>query len=110
MGLVSRGFYNPQINKSTNQAISKSANQHIDNLTIQKSVLFTARDEGIREGIKQGMKQGKKQGKKEGVKEGKKQGLKEGLLLVARKMLQAGEPVEKIAAITGLSNKEIENN
>jgi predicted transposase/invertase (TIGR01784 family) len=54
--------------------------RHLDNLSNQKSVIFTAKDEGIAEGI----------------------------LRVARKMKENGEPIEKIIAFTGLSKEQIE--
>ncbi|MCX6277712.1 MAG: Rpn family recombination-promoting nuclease/putative transposase [Bacteroidetes bacterium] len=53
--------------------------RHLDNLSNQKSVIFTAKDDGIAEGI----------------------------LSVARKMKANGEPVEKIIAFTGLSKEQI---
>lgn len=55
--------------------------RHLDNLSNQKSVIFTAKDEGIAEGI----------------------------LSVACKMKANGEPVEKIMVFTGLSKEQIEN-
>ncbi|MCP5051575.1 MAG: hypothetical protein GY940_30685 [bacterium] len=45
---------------------------------------------------------------KEGRKEGRKQGEKKGKREVARKMKQAGEPIEKISKYTGFTLKQIE--
>jgi predicted transposase/invertase (TIGR01784 family) len=59
--------------------------RHLDNLSHQKSVIFTAKDEG------------------------KAEGRVEGLLLVARNMKKTGEPIEKIIAFTGLTKEQIEN-
>jgi len=53
--------------------------RHLDNLSNQKSVIFTAKDDGIAEGI----------------------------LRVARKMKANGEPIGKIMAFTGLSKEQI---
>ncbi len=71
--------------------------RHLDNLSHQKSVIFTAKDEGIVEGMAKGMAKGKAEG------------ITEGLLMVARNMKKNGEPVEKIMAFTGLNKEQIEN-
>lgn len=74
--------------------------RHLDNLSHQKSVIFTAKDEGIVEGMAKGMEKGIAQGKAEGIAEG--------LLMVAKKMKRNGEPIEKIMEITGLSQEQVE--
>nr|VFK30803.1 MAG: conserved hypothetical protein (putative transposase or invertase) [Candidatus Kentron sp. MB]VFK34521.1 MAG: conserved hypothetical protein (putative transposase or invertase) [Candidatus Kentron sp. MB]VFK76801.1 MAG: conserved hypothetical protein (putative transposase or invertase) [Candidatus Kentron sp. MB] len=51
---------------------------------------------------------GKKEGMEEGIKKGFEKGKEEGIISTARLMKQAGEPVEKIAAYTGLTPEEIE--
>ena len=61
--------------------------RHLDNLSNQKSVIFTAKDDGRVEGIAIGKA--------------------EGLLLVAKQMKKAGEPLEKIVLFTGLTTEEI---
>ena len=70
--------------------------RHLDNLSHQKSVIFTAKDEG------------KAEGKAEGKVEGKAEGMVEGLLFVARQMKQSGEPIERIILFTGLTTEEVE--
>jgi len=67
--------------------------RHLDNLSHQKSVIFTAKDEGIVEGIEIGIEKGEAKS----------------LLFVAKQMRQAGEPIEKIMAYTGLTREQIEN-
>ena len=69
--------------------------RHLDNLSNQKSVIFTAKDEGIVEGMAKGMAEGMAKGKSEG------------LLQVAMAMKANGEPIEKIMAFTGLTKAQI---
>ncbi len=69
--------------------------RHLDNLSNQKSVIFTAKDEGLVEGMAKGLAKGKAEG------------FSEGILLVARNMKKNGEPVEKIIEFTGLSKEQI---
>lgn len=87
--------------------------RHLDNLQNQKSVIFTAKDEGMVEGMAKGMAKGLAKGlakgKAEGMAKGKAEGKAEGLLTVARKMKENGEPIEKIIAFTGLSKEQMEN-
>jgi predicted transposase/invertase (TIGR01784 family) len=61
--------------------------RHLDNLSNQKSVIFTAKDEGIVEGLAKGKS--------------------EGLLQVAMAMKANGEPIEKIMGFTGLTKAQI---
>jgi predicted transposase/invertase (TIGR01784 family) len=50
---------------------------------------------------------GKLEGRKEGLDEGRKEGRQGALHEVARRLKSAGEPVERISALTGLSAGEI---
>ncbi|MDE7221496.1 MAG: transposase, partial [Oscillospiraceae bacterium] len=59
------------------------------------SDMATARDNGRAEGLA------------EGRKEGRQEGRQEGKLEIARMMLSAGEPMEKIMSYTGLTRQEI---
>lgn len=79
--------------------------RHMENLSIQNSVIFTAKDDGWLEGRAEGIAVGKAEGKAEG----KVEGIKEGLIIVAKKMLLAGEPVDKVLALTGLNREELES-
>ena len=63
-----------------------------------------AREEGKKEGKEEGKKEGKEEGKREGKEEGKEEGKRE----IAGLLKAAGDPPEKIAAITGLSISAIE--
>jgi predicted transposase/invertase (TIGR01784 family) len=49
------------------------------------------------------------EGRAEGKAEGKVEGKAEGKVEIARRMKLEGEPIDKIARFTGLSNTEIEN-
>lgn len=69
--------------------------RHLDTLSNQKSVIFTAKDDGMVEGMAMGLAQAKDEG------------FSEGLLLAARNMKRNGEPIEKIMAFTGLSKEQI---
>jgi predicted transposase/invertase (TIGR01784 family) len=54
---------------------------------------------GRAEGFQQGIDHGKAEGKAEGFMDGMK--------AMARKMLELGEPLEKVVSLTGLSEEEI---
>jgi hypothetical protein len=69
--------------------------RHLDNLSHQKSVFFTAKYEGYYDG--------KADGKVEGIAEGKA----EGLLFVAKQMKLSGESIEKIMNFTGLTKEQL---
>ena len=71
----------------------------LENLSTQKSVILTAKIEGIKEGIKEG----RKEGREEGRKEGKKEGIKE----ITLKLLAEGTDISFISTVTGLSLDEI---
>jgi len=64
------------------------------------------------EGKEEGKKEGKEEGKKEGIEEGKKEGIEEGkeekAREIAKRLKTAGDPLEKISTITGLSISDIE--
>jgi predicted transposase/invertase (TIGR01784 family) len=77
--------------------------RHLDNLSNQKSVIFTAKDEGIVEGLAKGKAEGMAKGMEEGMARGKS----EGLLQVAMAMKANGEPIEKIMGFTGLTKAQI---
>jgi predicted transposase/invertase (TIGR01784 family) len=79
--------------------------RHLDNLSYQKSVFFTAKDEGIAEGIEEGMAKGMSQGMAQGMAEG----IEKGLLIVAQKMKRNGEPIEKIMEFTGLTREQLQD-
>ena len=76
-------------------------------MTIIDAILFTSKEEGLKEGEEKGVKKGKEIGLKEGEEKGKEIGLKEGeekgVLLVARNLLKAAKlSLGEIAACTGL--------
>jgi predicted transposase/invertase (TIGR01784 family) len=64
--------------------------------------------EGKVEGKAKGLAEGKVEGKAEGLVEGKVEGKKEKALEIARKLIDFGIPIEKIADATALSYEEIE--
>jgi predicted transposase/invertase (TIGR01784 family) len=69
--------------------------RHLNNLSHEKSTLFSARYDGHAEG------------RAEGRAEGKAEGKAETLSMVARQMKQSGEPIEKIMIYTGLTKDQI---
>jgi predicted transposase/invertase (TIGR01784 family) len=81
--------------------------RHLDNLSNQKSVIFTAKDEGIVEGLAKGKAEGMAKGMAKGMEEGLAKGKSEGLLQVAMAMKANGEPIEKIMGFTGLTKAQI---
>ncbi len=78
----------------------------------RKAELEYAREEGLELGKKEGLELGKKEGLKLGKKEGIEQGIEQGIDVakhqMAKKMLSAGEPLEKVILFTGLTKEEIE--
>ena len=99
--------------KLTTERLSKNDKavylRHLDNLSHQRSVFFTAKYEGYSEGKDEGFAAGRAEGIAEGIAEGKAEGKAEGMLLVARQMKLSGEPIEKIVAFTGLTLEQIDN-
>jgi predicted transposase/invertase (TIGR01784 family) len=69
------------------------------------------REEGREEGLVEGLEKGKAIGLEEGLEKGKAIGLEEGLYLgekakaheIARKLIEAGMPIEQVISFTGLS-------
>ena len=82
----------------------------------ENAALASARAKGEERGMKEGREEGIKEGREEGIKEGREEGIKEGLEKgikeeqnkIAKKMIEAQMPIEKIIEITGLSKDEIE--
>ena len=67
---------------------------------------------GMERGIKEGIEKGIKEGREKGIKEGREKGIKEGRTEEKRNMARAlksmGDSVEKIVAVTGLTQAEVE--
>ena len=57
--------------------------------------------------IQQGVQQGMQQGVQQGMQQGMQQGIQQEKLGIARTMFQEGEPIEKVARWTGLSEASI---
>lgn len=73
------------------------------NKASERDVIETAKIEGHEEGREEGLREGRETG----LKEGREAGLQESRLAMARAMLSAGEPPEKIKLYTGLTEQEI---
>ena len=56
----------------------------------------------------EGIKVGKEEGIKEGIREGIKEGERKATLKIAKSLLSAGIPIEKIVELTELPREEIE--
>lgn len=78
--------------------------RNIEDLRVQRSVVDTARIEGLTEG----RIEGRMEGRAEGLAEGEAKGRNESRLEIARNMKSAGIAVEVIVQVTGLSAVEIE--
>jgi predicted transposase/invertase (TIGR01784 family) len=68
-----------------------------------QSKIGYARREGREEGRAEGQREGRKEGRKEGQREGREEGQKE----IARNLKAMGDPVNKIARVTGLTEEQI---
>ena len=62
---------------------------------------------GRQEGIQKGMQEGMQEGRQEGMQKGMQKGMQTRSLEIARNMFQAGEPIERVARWTGLSEASI---
>lgn len=78
-----------------------------------KNSIDTALADGIQQGFERGLEQGMQQGLEQGMQQGLEQGMQQGMqqsrIEMAKKMLAFGMPIKEIAAITGLSEGEVEN-
>ena len=72
-------------------------------------VSFLSREDDIKFQMNTMKYEGQLEGKIEGISEGKTSGAKEKSIEIAKKMLVAEEPIDKIITYTGLSKEEIEN-
>ncbi len=66
------------------------------------------REEAVRVAEKKGKNDGLKEGEIKGIEKGLEKGKKEEKIVMAKKMKQKGEPIEKIIEYTGLTKREIE--
>jgi predicted transposase/invertase (TIGR01784 family) len=93
------------------EAERRAYERFLMNKASERDVIETAKIEGHEEGREEGLKEGRETGLKEGhetgLKEGREAGLQESRLAMARAMLSAGEPLEKIERYTGLPEQEI---
>ena len=87
----------------------RSYYRHLDDIVILHDNIFTSRDEGIFIGREEGLVKGRKEGREEGLEEGLAKGRKETLMETARKMKSLGMSNEQIKAVTGLSDKDLED-
>lgn len=85
--------------------------RNIEDLRVQRSVMDTARIEGLEEGRIEGRMEGRIEGRiegrEEGLIEGEAKGRSEGCLEIARNMKALGLAVEVIVQATGLSAQEV---
>ena len=72
-----------------------------------KETIMNAAQRLIQQGVQQGMQQGVQQGVQQGMQQGMQQGIQQEKLGIARTMFQEGEPIEKVARWTGLSEASI---
>ena len=90
--------------------IAKRFNQTFDSLQDDKeakhkmSNVEYIRGQGIEEGIEKGIEQGIEQGIERGIE----RGIEQSMIVVARKLLRDGEPIEKIIRLTELTRERIE--
>ena len=65
------------------------------------------REAGVIQGREEGMSFGRAEGFQQGIDHGKAEGFMDGMKAMAKKMLELGEPLEKVVSLTGLSEGEI---
>ena len=78
--------------------------RYLDDLRHERSVIFTAKDEGLAEGLAEGEAIGLEKGRAEG----EAIGLAKARLELARKMLRQGMSIELIVTVTELSEQEVQ--
>ena len=83
----------------------------LNNMGDYYNIIHTAKEEaeriGRELGLQLGLEKGLEQGMKEGLEKGMKEGHSEAQFEIARKMLEAGIPVEQIAQFTNLTKEEL---
>ena len=62
---------------------------------------------GLQEGLEQGLEQGREQGREQGLEQGLEQGREEAKLSIARKLFEAGTPIDVIINCTGVDKGTI---
>ena len=67
-----------------------------------------AEEKGLKRGMERGMKEGLEKGMEKGMKEGLEKGRTEEKRNMARALKAMGDSVEKIVAVTGLPQAEVE--
>ena len=80
----------------------------LDELAIHDKLKEEATQQGRKEGIEIGKEKGIEIGKEAGRKEGRKEGIQTRNIEIAKSMLEAGEPIERIIKWTGLDKEAIE--
>jgi predicted transposase/invertase (TIGR01784 family) len=75
----------------------------------RKEARKKGRQEGKREGIQEGKRKGIQEGKRKGIQEGKREGIQEGKREIALKMKRENMDASRIAALTGLTETEIQS-
>ncbi|SFV60334.1 FIG00499822: hypothetical protein [hydrothermal vent metagenome] len=79
----------------------------------KESLIYTAKNDGIKEGqiegLKEGKAKGKKEGKIEGLKKGKEQGRKNREIEIAKVSIKQNIDMKTISLITGLTIDEIKS-
>ena len=79
----------------------------LTDLSHERSIIFTAKDEGKAEGLAEGKLEGLAEGRAEGLAEGEAKGKAEERVEVAKNLLALGIDINAIAKATGLSITDI---
>jgi len=100
-------------------AITKTASPEFHEIEIERlrikashdeaQALYNAERRGETKGEEKGKKIGEEKGKKIGEKIGEKKGEYAKALEIAKKLLNLGDPIDKIIVATGLNQNEIES-
>lgn len=107
---------NPDVNKAV-KAVEESAftsaqllgyEKFWDIISVEKTLIYSAEQKGLKKGIEKGLKKGLKNGLKEGLEKGREEGRIEEKRTLARNMKSFGLLTEVISQVTGLSTEEID--
>ncbi|MCM1109714.1 MAG: Rpn family recombination-promoting nuclease/putative transposase [Clostridium sp.] len=86
--------------------------RHLESVNSAHNMIETAKNEGRFEGLAEGRAEGLAEGRAEGLAEGRAEGLSEGLrqgrLTIAREMLSKGIDRSVVAAVTSLTDDELD--
>ena len=73
----------------------------------EENIMKSTMTQLLERGMEKGREEGMEKGREEGMEKGREEGMEKGREEVAKAMLMEGDPIPKIARMTGLSEAEL---